>query len=175
MFEGDYTISGKHATYLKYLVNDAKVFVRYIDVYMNAAIIGFLYGRSEAKDNSSQDRARIYSDAFSTEKRQCDFIYRLIMLLDENNNLPHTERLDRAFRNDTQLNTDEAKAKHNSNMLLFHSYVFGGIEVLYEQFTSGATNREDYINKIYDITANFKEEIDGIPYEDELKELVKSN
>lgn len=175
MFENDYTINGKHATYLKYLVNDSKVFVRYIDVYMNAAVIGFLYGRFSPKDNSSQDRARIYADAFSTEKRQCDFIYRLIMLLDDKDNPSQTERLDRAFRNDTQLNTEEAKARHNSNMQLFHSYVFGGIEVLYEQFTSGATNREDYINKIYDITANFKEEIDGISYEDELKKLVKSN
>ena len=103
MFENDYTINGKHATYLKYLVNDAKVFVRYIDVYMNAAVVGFLYGRSEAKDNSSQDRARIYADAFSTEKRQCDFIYRLIMLLEESNKLSESEKLDRAFRNDTQL------------------------------------------------------------------------
>lgn len=175
MFENDYTINGKHATYLKYLVNEAKVFLRYIDVFMNAALVGFLYGRSEQRDTSSQDRARIYADAFSTEKRQCDFIYRLIMLLDNNDNLTHTERLDRAFRNDTQLNTDETKAKHYIDMQMFYSYVFGGIEVLYEQFTSGASNREDYINKIYDITANFKEEIEGISYEDKLKELVKSN
>ncbi len=83
MFENDYTINGKHATYLKYLVNDAKVFSRYIDVYMNSAIFGFLHSRSAEKDNSSQDRARIYADAFATERLNCDFIYRLIMLLDE--------------------------------------------------------------------------------------------
>lgn len=29
MFEGDYTIYGKHATYIKYLVNDAKAFKRF--------------------------------------------------------------------------------------------------------------------------------------------------
>ena len=33
MFEGDYTIYGKHATYMKYL-KEAKVFNRYIDVYV---------------------------------------------------------------------------------------------------------------------------------------------
>lgn len=175
MFENDYTLTGKHATYLKYLVNDAKVFIRYIDVYMNAAVVGFLYGRAKPKDNTSQDRARIYADAFSNEKKQCDFIYRLIMLLDETETLTTTQRLDRAFRNDTQLKTEEEKAKHDKNMSLFHSYVFGGIEVLYDQFTSGSTSREDYINKIYDISANFKEEIEGISYEDKLKELVKSN
>lgn len=180
MFEHDYSITGKHATYLKHIAKDKNntskpyIFERYIDVYMNAAIIGFLHGHSVSKDNSSQDRARIYADAFSTEKRQCDFIYRLIMLLDDKGDLSQNERLDRAFRNDTNLNTEEAKEKHNSDMQLFHSYVFGGIEVLYEQFTSGAINREDYIDKIYDITASFKEEIDGISPEDELKKLVKN-
>jgi hypothetical protein len=175
MFENDYTINGIHATHLKYLVNDAKVFVRYIDVYMNAAIIGFLHGRSEKRDNSSQDRARIYADAFATERLTCDFIYRLIMLLDETSDLPSKQRLDRAFRNDSQKDCEHAKEVHEQNMELFHSYVFGGIEELYEQFTDGATSREDYINKIYDITTHFKEEIEGIDYEGKLKQLVNGN
>ena len=58
MFENDYTINGKHATYLKFLAkkntkddNDsdnptaARLFDRYIDVYMNAAVWGLLYSR----------------------------------------------------------------------------------------------------------------------------------
>ena len=54
MFENDYTINGKHATYLKFLAaknsgakdadeaapTAARIFERYIDVYMNAAIWG---------------------------------------------------------------------------------------------------------------------------------------
>lgn len=175
MFENDYTINGIHATHLKYLVNDAKVFSRYIDVYMNATIIGFLHGRLEKKDNSSQDRARIYADAFSTERLNCDFIYRLIMLLDETTELSTQQRLDRAFRDDSQKETEHAKAVHAQNMDLFNSYVLGGIEELYEQFTNGATSREDYINRIYDITVKFKEEMEGIDYESRLKELVRSN
>ena len=175
MFENDYTINGIHATHLKYLVNDAKVFSRYIDVYMNAAIIGFLYGRSEKKDNSSQDRARIYADAFATERLNCDFVYRLIMLLDVATELSTQQRLDRAFRDDSQKEAERAKAVHTQNMDLFNSYVFGGIEELYKQFTNGATSRDDYINRIYDITVKFKEEMEGINYESKLKELVGSN
>ncbi|MGL6294750.1 AAA family ATPase [Eubacterium aggregans] len=50
IFESDYTISGKHATYLKYLAvknskdnanettSTARIFERYIDVYMNAIV-----------------------------------------------------------------------------------------------------------------------------------------
>ena len=175
MFENDYTINGIHATHLKYLVNDAKVFSRYIDVYMNAAIIGFLHGRTEKKDNSSQDRARIYADAFATERLNCDFIFRLIMLLDGTTELSTQQRLDRAFRDDSQKENEHTKDIHAQNMYLFNSYVFGGIEELYEQFTIGATSREDYINRIYDITVKFKEEMEGIDYERKLKELLRSN
>ena len=42
MFEGDYTINGIHATYIKYLVNEVKAFDRYIDVYMAGATLGIL-------------------------------------------------------------------------------------------------------------------------------------
>ncbi len=175
MFENDYTISGIHATHLKYLVNDAKIFIRYIDVYMNAAIIGFLHGRLEKKDNSSQDRARIYADAFATERLKCDFIYRLIMLLDGNAEFSTQQRLDRAFRDDSQMESEYTKDVHSQNMELFNSYVLGGIEELYEQFTKGATSRDDYINRIYDITVKFKEEVEGIDYESKLKELVCGN
>ena len=66
MFEGDYTINGKHATYIKYLVNDVKAFDRYIDVYMTGAALGALNDK-RAKQDGSTDRARIYSDAFNTE------------------------------------------------------------------------------------------------------------
>ena len=47
LFETDVTLTGKHATYLKYLVNDAKIYDDYIDVYMNAAVLGFLYSKKE--------------------------------------------------------------------------------------------------------------------------------
>ena len=77
MFESDYTINGKHATYLKFLAEKnsgakdadessptaARIFERYIDVYMNAAIWGLLYDRTAPKDSTSDDRARIYADA----------------------------------------------------------------------------------------------------------------
>jgi len=177
MFESDYTINGIHATYLKYLY-EAKIFKRYIDVYMNAAIIGFLYGRLGKKDNSSQDRARIYADAFATERLKCDFIYRLIMLLDEGDEsteLSVSQRLDRAFRYDSLSKDDSSQNSHSQNMDRFNSYVLGGIEVLYEKFTSGITSRDDYINRIFDVVSKFKEEVEGKDFENKLKKLICSN
>ena len=88
MFESDYTIYGKHATYIKYLVNDAKAFKRYIDVYMAGAALGALYER-QAEQNDSTDRARIYSDAFNTEHVKCNELFRTVVLaIRQNHGLP---------------------------------------------------------------------------------------
>lgn len=68
LFENDMTFTGKHATYMKYLVNEAQLYDDYIDVYMNAAVFGYLYCEKRDKDNDSTDRARIYADAFSNHR-----------------------------------------------------------------------------------------------------------
>lgn len=183
MFENDYTITGKHATYLKFLAaknskNDpdsqvtssARIFERYIDVYMNGAIWGLLYSRTAQKDTSSDDRARIYADAFANERENCVFLYRMVMLLDQTTNLDPQERINRAFRYDSQIDKAEEFKKC---MELFHDYVRGGIEVMYEQFTDGCITRDDYLDKTYNILTTFKNEIEGKSYEDELAKLIK--
>ena len=90
MFENDYTIDGKHATYLKFLARKnsrddqspdnataAKLFERYIDVYMNAVVLGLLYKRTAKRDTASDDRARVFADAFANERENCIFLYRM--------------------------------------------------------------------------------------------------
>lgn len=179
MFENDYTITGKHATYLKYLAEKnadsatgtttARVFERYIDVYMNAAIWGLLYNRTANKDTTSNDRARIYADAFVNERENCTFLYRLIMLLDKSAKLTPTERVDRAFRYDTQPEkADEVK----KNLDLFNSYVLGGLEILYEKITEGCVTRSDYMQRIFEIMNDFQDEVNGISVDDEIRNLL---
>ena len=182
LFETDYTINGKHATRLKFLAkknsrddtepdnpNAAKIFERYIDVYMNAAVWGIHY-RRRAKTEPSSDRARIYADAFNRERENCMFLYRLIMLLDDSENLSPTERIDRAFRYDTLPDkADELK----KNFEIFHDYVRGGIDLMYEQFTDGCQTREDYLEKTFAVMTEFKAELDGVDYSDELAKLMK--
>ena len=182
MFENDYTITGKHATYLKFLAvknskedpdaptTSAKLFERYIDVYMNAAVWGLLYSRIAKRDTTSDDRARVYADAFANERENCVFLYRMVMLLDKTTELDPEERVNRAFRYDTQ--ADKAEA-FKANMELFNDYVRGGIELMYEQFTDGCSTRDDYLNKTYEVLKTFKDEIEGISYEDELAKLIK--
>ena len=183
LFETDYTINGTHATRLKFLAKKnardvdepdnpqaAKIFERYIDVYMNAAVWGIYY-RRKAKTEKSKDTAAIRADAFIRERETCIFLYRLVMLLDDSENLTHTERIDRAFRYDTLPDkADELK----KNLELFHDYVRGGIDLMYEKFTDGCMTREDYLGRTFNVMTEFKSELDGIDYSAELAKLIKS-
>ena len=169
LFESDVNITGIHATHLKFLVNEAKVFNDYIDVYMNAAVFGYLYSQKVERDPSdSTDRARIYADAFSTHRTECIFLYRLIMLLDESQ-LSTEERLDRAFRYDAN---PEKETELQTSIELFNSYVRGGIEYMYSHFTTGCTSRDDYIRSIFEVSRNFKDSMDGVSYEEKIKHLL---
>ena len=174
MFEMDYALVGKHATYLKYLVNEVQIngqglFERYIDVYMNAAIFGLLYNRTAKRDTTSSDRANILAGAFNTCRNDCTFLYRLVMLLEQSTDVTPEERVNRAFRHDAD---EHEKDKLKANMDLFHTYVFGGIEVMYEKYTDGCTTPDDYLEKIYSLMNDFKEEIRGISFEDKLSQLI---
>lgn len=183
MFENDYTINGKHATYLKFLAKKntkdddapdnptaAKLFDRYIDVYMNAAVFGLLYSRTAKRDTGSDDRARVYADAFANERDNCVFLYRMVMLLDKTIDLTAEERIDRAFRYDS---LPEKADEFKQSMELFNDYVRGGIEVMYEQFTDGCQTQDDYLSKTYEVMTTFKEELEGLSYADEIAKLIK--
>ena len=92
------------------------------------------------------------------------------MLLDKTSDITMEERVDRAFRYDS----DESKSEEFKQcMELFNSYVRGGIEVMYEQFTDSCNTRDDYLMKTYEVMTDFKNELEGISYEDELAKLVK--
>lgn len=171
LFEDDLSIMGKHATHLKFLVKDANLYDDYIDVYMNAAVFGFLYSKKEGKDNESSDRARIYADAFSTHRSECVFLYRLITLLDDES-ISTEERLDRAFRYDANPDKEEELQKGIDN---FNDYVRGGIEHMYELFTAGCTSKDDYVRAAFDASRNFKDSIDGVSYEDKIRRLLNQN
>jgi len=170
MFENDYFFYGKHATYIKYLVDEAKLYRRYIDVLMNGAVFGLLYNRTSLRDRESQDRTHIFADVFANCREDCMFLYRLVMLLDKNGNLNDEQVIDRAFRDDASSSDGN---KITENLEVFYSYVRGGIEILYESLTDGCTLEIDYIDKAFDKMKLFREELQGVSYEDKLSELIR--
>lgn len=92
------------------------------------------------------------------------------MLLDKTTEMSSEERINRAFRYDTQ---PEMIEQFRQNMELFHDYVRGGIEVMFERFTDGCQTQDDYLNKTYEIMTTFKSELEGVSYEEELARLLR--
>lgn len=155
MFEKDFRFVGKHATYVKELVNKTKIFQRNIDVYMLGALIGITYNKKASKDTNSNDDTLIPVSVFINEKPTCTFIYRLVMLLsdikDEEMNIEN--RLNRAFRDDVEENNE---SKMQDNMDLFHSYVLGGVEKIYELYTSDVTSKDEYLERMIELLEDFQ-------------------
>lgn len=170
MFERDYVIRGKHATYARFLSSTterlnknakvASVFNRIVDVYMVAPLIGAAYKKKADEDSSSSESVRIFADAIINQQENLDSVFRLVMLSDNMTNLTNDEKISRAFKE------DEDPIKLSENLEVFHQYMRGGIEWLYEQFTDGATTQEDYLAKVNEVVqlykADFNEEATSI-------------
>ena len=166
MFDRDYEIKGKHATYTRFLRDTAGVFNRFLDVLMVGAIMGLIYGRQAKVDNSSEDTAKIFTAQLVGEAQTCEFIYRLIMLLDKSTGLAPEQCINRAFRDDT----NEKAVK--DNMALFNSYALGGIELLYEKFSEGCTTDDDYISRVFEFVNGYNYDLKEIS-DDKVKEKVE--
>jgi hypothetical protein len=150
-------IKGKHATYAKFLCatsskkdkenerRPADVFDRIVDIYMIAPIVGLVTGLKSPEDTESADETRIFAEAVIKEKANLEYIFRLTMLVDNSQQLTADEKISRAFRSENE----------ELRLNLFNSYVRGGIEWLYDNFTNGATTHDEYIAKINEIVSNF--------------------
>lgn len=160
MFNKQYRFKGRHAQRVDLLTgafdefSKAKLFERNVDVYANAPLIGFLYGRTADVDNlKNPETNQVYSQnvmgdrvIYSTEELL--FNFRLIMLLDSNYESDAKKRIDKAFRISDNNTSDEER---------FDSYVRGGVDVLYEKLIEGNNNPEHFINSLFDFIKDFQE------------------
>lgn len=167
MFENNILIKGKHATYIKFLCektkllgegnakNGAGVFKRYVDVLMVAPLIGVYNNLRASEDKSSEDKANILAEQIIKEKRQLEFGYNLVMLVDNSQNLNADQKIDLIFR-------------ENGNFDLYMDYLRGGIEYLYNYFSNGASTRADYYEKIINLVNEVQ-----LAAEDNYDEILK--
>ena len=154
LFKGDYSFRGTHADKVIELTapfneKGNKLFIRNLDVYLLAPIVGFLYGRKAEIDATGKTTNILY-DAMSKEITALWFNYRLIMLLDKNNESDFNQRVEKAFRyyDSEQAKTDEE---------LYECYVRGGVDILYEKLISSANAPEDYLKNLYEFLEEFEE------------------
>lgn len=162
MFDRDYLIKGKHASYAKFLrrpMKDEKtagVFDTIIQIYNIAPLIGLAYNRKAEVDNSIKDSVRIFSDAFKEPYDDLMLVYRLVVLSDESLKLSEDEKVQRLFK--YQDNEEMIK----ENMDLYHQYMRGGIEWLYENIAENGTSDGDYLENLIETVQTYRDDFNII-------------
>ena len=174
MFDKQYRFRGRHAFRVDALTSifdsasKAKLFDRNIDVYANAPLIGFLYGRTaDIDDTKNPETNQVYSqnvmgDRVIYSQEELLFNFRLIMLLDKNYEPDEETLINKAFRHMGEDIKDEAR---------FDSYVRGGIDVLYEKLIEGASSPDDFVNRLFDFIEEFNERFNVDISDEELLKL----
>lgn len=174
MFDKQYRFRGRHAVRVDKLTgvfdtnSKAKLFERNVDVYANAPLIGFLYGRtSDIDDEKNPETNQVYNqnvmgDRVIYSQEELTFNFRIIMLLDKEYEPDEEKRIDKAFRHMGENPDDEAR---------FDSYVRGGVDVLYEKLIEGASSPDDYVSRLYDFVEEFQERFNEDIASDEILKL----
>ena len=121
MFDKQYRFRGRHAVRVDALTSvfdsnsKAKLFDRNVDVYANAPLVGFLYGRTaEQDDTRNPETNQVYNqnvmgDRVIYSQEELQFNFRLIMLLDKDYEPNEDERIDKAFKHMGENPDDEAR------------------------------------------------------------------
>ena len=155
LFESDITFTGKHATYIKFLKDDAGIFATLMDAFLTAVVLGFKHGEREPREPET-DRARIMAEVVMKKRADCLFLYHMITLLDDVG-ITAEERFERAFRYEAMMDhVEDVK----DSLERFHAYARGGISYMYNTLTEGCTSPEDYINKSFQFAKDYQEEIE---------------
>lgn len=173
MFDKQYRFRGRHAIRVDVLTSifdsqsKAKLFGRNIDVYTNAPLVGFLFGRCvDPDDTRNPETNQVYNENIMGDRviysqEELLFNFRLIMLLDKEYEPDAEKRINKAFRH---TGDDPADIER------FDGYVRGGVDVLYEKLIEGADTPDDYVTHLYEFLTDFKERFNNrISDEDILK------
>ena len=160
MFEEQYKFRGKHADMVNRLkgtfslssetgniIKNHSIFDNNYQIYELAPIIGFLYNRKATVDKDNANTSNIMAGEMIKYSDSFEFSYKLIMLLDKNNEPNAEKRIEKAFRG-IDNKDDEA---------LFDNYLLGGVEVLHEKIFDKVNTTEDIINKLYDFLEEFND------------------
>ena len=150
--ENEIEFIGRYATIVRHLKDDLGLFTTFREAYVTSAIIGYVNRRTEVNENSDKvQAASIFPNELSKRKHDLRFLYRIIMLLEDDPAFTIDDYMNRAFRDDA----DDANGENlKKNMAMFNSYVCGGLDFLDEKF--GSLDRtDDLVDALYEMVHNF--------------------
>lgn len=157
LFENEIEFNGKYATIVRHLKEELGIFTTFREAYVTAAVIGFVNQKTEAEDSAEKvQAASIFPNELSKRKHDLRFLYRVMMLVEDDPNFSIDDYMNRAFRDDAEEgNADKLK----QNMARFNSFVCGGLDYLNEKF--GSLDRiDDIVDALYEFVHNFAVDVD---------------
>lgn len=169
LFMDDYLFTGSHEEKVRKLVSEidnssgAKIFSSAIELYMAAAVVGCYYNKRSVKEKGDKT-FRIMQSQFSNHYYNLMFIYRLVMLNEENIGLDSIDKINNAFR----------YHENPENVQKFEEYMLGGIDILYDKlFISTNSSYDDFLSSVNALIGEFKEahfvDDDVIDFDEEVK------
>lgn len=184
MFDRDVVFYGDNAKYLKSLCvlapnvpdkdkyNNFKIFNTYVDAYVSCPLLGYVYSRKGTISNESKnDSARIFAEAIIKRENELRFIYKTIMLIDEEYEPNVEKRIYNAFRAETNESDIELM---NQNIKIFNKYFVGGLEFLYEKFVENYVDEDTCIDKIHKFVEDFYSDQNVEKVQKQIQELLNS-
>lgn len=173
MFDREYAFRGSHAVKVKKLTtsfdNDGhSFFITNVNLYAFAPIVGFLYREKDDIDKSIDENTKIFTDALLKNKDQLVFNYRLIMMLDKENEPDVEERMNKAFK---YFGTEKAKRDEE----LYNQYVLGGVNKIYEKLMGNEKINEDYLRNLFKFMQEIENRYNKTTSESDIIELAKAD
>jgi hypothetical protein len=171
MFQKEYTFYGSHADKVKSLVSKfsdhsgSTLFQRNVDVLLFAPIVGLLYGRTGVLEKSKTQTTKIFAEQMIKEDLRIKFNYQLVTLLDKKSDIGNDQRIDSAFRN---IGNDDSQSKLDQ----YNAYILGGVEVLYEKIIESAKTEQGYLAKLYDFLDDINDRYNLAIKKDRVSELL---
>ena len=156
IYEKNIMIKGRHATRMKALASKFDdnltngLFVRNLDVYLTAPIVGKIYGRKAEVDTTDGDTTTIHTEQMNREMDNLLSNFRLLTILENKDVVDLDERISNAFRYDR----DDQKRQPIDES--FEAYLLGGIDVLYEKLVESSHSTEDYVKNLFDFYDDFR-------------------
>ena len=179
MFDKEYSFKGSHAQKVVALTakfnNTTSVFKTNIDVFITAAIVGYLFQKKSEPNNikdkeGKQQSTKIFLDAFKSHQTDLYFVYRLIILSDKNYEPDFEQRINKAFKYFYE-------KENESDFKLFEQYVLGGIDILHKKIIEDASNTNDYVMQLYDfvddLQTRYYQDSDDSNFSDELLKIAR--
>lgn len=116
----------------------AAIFSSAVELYLMAAIVGAHYQLTANPDNTG-DSKRIMASQFINHYNDLKFVYQLVMLNADRDELSAVDRVNNAFR------YSEADPEYPKNVATFERYMLGGLVFLHDRFIKSTnTHYEDY-------------------------------